>query len=73
MHAGGAKALFHQIMWLMGASIFAQMHFEHSFCINCWYKDLNSPQVKHPPFIVHFAGCQVCFQGHFNFTVLYQL
>ncbi len=24
------------------------------------YKDLDSPQVKHPPFVVHFAGCQVC-------------
>ena len=42
----------------------AQMHFEHGFCINCWYKDLDSPQVKHPPFVVHFAGCQMCTGYH---------
>lgn len=41
-----------------------QMYFEHGFCINCWYKDLDSPQVKHPPFVVHFAGCQMCTGYH---------
>ena len=52
----------------------AQMHFEHSFCINCWYKDLDSPQVKHPPFVVHFAGCQVCLDGHqAQFKVCFRL
>ncbi|BDA50038.1 probable glycosyltransferase 3 [Coccomyxa sp. Obi] len=44
--------------------IMAKMHFEHGFCINCWYKDLDSPQVKHPPFVVHFAGCQMCTGYH---------
>lgn len=38
----------------------AQMYFENAYCINCWYKDLDQPFIKYPPFVIHYAGCQMC-------------
>ncbi len=37
-----------------------QMYFENAYCINCWYKDLDQPFIKYPPFVIHYAGCQMC-------------
>lgn len=31
-------------------------YFEHSYCFNCWFKDLDSPKIIPPAFVVHFAG-----------------
>ena len=33
-----------------------KVYFEHSYCLNCWYKDLDSPKIIPPAFVVHFAG-----------------
>ena len=33
-----------------------KVYFEHSYCFNCWYKDLDSPKIIPPAFVVHFAG-----------------
>ncbi len=40
-----------------------QMYFENAYCINCWYKDLDQPFIKYPPFVIHYAGCQMCTGG----------
>eukprot|EP00884_Botryococcus_braunii_P003810 jgi/Botrbrau1/1342/Bobra.0063s0053.1 len=45
-------------------SLMSKVRLENDFCINCWYKDIYSPQVTWPPFIVHFAGCQLCSGFH---------
>ena len=37
-----------------------QMYFENAYCINCWYKDLDEPFIQYPPFVIHYAGCQMC-------------
>ena len=37
-----------------------QMYFENAYCINCWYKDLDEPFIEYPPFVIHYAGCQMC-------------
>jgi hypothetical protein len=41
-----------------------QMYLEASYCINCWYKDLDEDFIKYPPFVVHYAGCQMCTGYH---------
>ena len=33
-----------------------KVYFEHSYCFNCWYKDLDSPLIIPPAFVIHFAG-----------------
>ena len=45
-------------------TLMSNVYFEHSYCINCWYKDLDSPLIRQPAFIVHFAGCQLCSGLH---------
>lgn len=42
----------------------ANVYFEHSYCINCWYKDLDSPLIVQPAFVIHYAGCQMCSGLH---------
>ena len=37
-----------------------RVRFENQFCLNCWWGDLAQPWVRQPPFIVHYAGCQLC-------------
>ena len=37
-----------------------KVYFEHSYCFNCWYKDLDSPKIIPPAFVIHFAGGQQC-------------
>ena len=44
--------------------LMANVFFEHDYCINCWYKDLDSPLILQPAFVVHFAGCQMCSGLH---------
>ena len=33
-----------------------RMHFEHGYCFNCWYRNMDDPRIDHPAFVVHFAG-----------------
>ena len=33
-----------------------RMYFEHGYCFNCWYRNMDDPRIDHPAFVVHFAG-----------------
>ena len=33
-----------------------RLYFEHGYCFNCWYQDLDDPRIAHPAFVIHFAG-----------------
>ena len=33
-----------------------RMYFEHGYCFNCWYRNMDDPRIDHPAFTVHFAG-----------------
>lgn len=33
-----------------------RLYFEHGYCFNCWYQDLDDPRIHHPAFVIHFAG-----------------
>ena len=41
-----------------------QVYFEIDYCLNCWYKDVHLPHIPQPPFVIHFAGCQLCTGFH---------
>ena len=34
----------------------SKLYFEHGYCFNCWYQDLDDPRIGHPAFVIHFAG-----------------
>ena len=33
-----------------------RMYFEHGYCFNCWYRNMDDSRIDHPAFTVHFAG-----------------
>lgn len=41
-----------------------RLYFEHGYCFNCWYQDLDDPRIHHPAFVIHFAGCKMCAGLH---------
>ncbi|KAK9789231.1 hypothetical protein WJX73_005530 [Symbiochloris irregularis] len=41
-----------------------RLYFEHGYCFNCWYQDLDDPRIAHPAFVIHFAGCKMCAGLH---------
>ena len=42
----------------------AHVRWEDALTMNVWYKKRFEPDVPQPPFVVHFAGCQLCNGFH---------
>lgn len=40
------------------------VRWEDALTMNVWYKKRHDPDVPQPPFVVHFAGCQLCNGFH---------